>query len=177
MNRSILVAYASSFSTTAEVADVIGIALRDATTHVTMQSVLDADDPEQYDAVVLGSPIYNGQWLPEAAYWLQAQQEALRRMPVAFFLTCMVLYQDTPTSRRTAAAYAQTVRQLAPTVQPIDTGMFAGCLRYRNLAPLERTRFWLVSRLPSGDFRDPRAMRTWAARIGPLLLAPVNRAR
>ena len=170
MNIRFLVAYASTFGTTAEVATAIGDTLRDATFTVEVRPIIDVDDLASYHAAVIGSAIYNGQWLPEAVHFVQRQRATLQQMPVAYFLTCMALHTDTPYQRQIATRYVQTVRAIAPEITPVSLGVFAGCLRYRNLPLMERIEFWLQARLPSGDFRDWDAIRRWAADARPLLL-------
>lgn len=40
---------------------------------------------EGYQAVVVGSAVHRGQWLPEAVEFVKTNQEALGHMPVALF--------------------------------------------------------------------------------------------
>lgn len=165
----ILVAYASTFGSTAEVAEAIGAAMRADDTGVDVRPVVDLNDLAGYDAVVVGSGIYNGTWLPEAIAFLRAFAPTLQRMPVAYFAVCMMLYRETPQRRRLVDAYMETVRRAAPQIAPVAVGSFAGKLRYRNLALMERALFFLTSRLPPGDYRDWSAIRDWASEIRPLL--------
>ncbi len=170
MQTRILVAYATTFGSTAEIAEAIGAALRDDHTDVDVRGVLDVADLGPYDAVIVGSAIYNGEWLPEAVRFVRQHQAALRKVPVAYFAVCMLLHRPTPQHRRTVEIYINTVRRSAPDIKPVDVGMFAGKLRYRNLSLLERVEFFLMSWLPSGDFRDWNAVRAWALQVRPALV-------
>ncbi len=162
MNTRLLVAYASMFGSTQEIAQEIGATLRDAHTIVDVRPVIDVNDVGSYHAVVIGSAIYNGQWLPDAVEFVRIHEAALCRLPVAYFAVCMLLHHDTGQHRRTVATYLHAVRHVAPHVEPVDVAMFAGKLRYRNLPLLERLLFAWESRLPWGDFRDWNAIRAWA---------------
>ncbi len=103
MHTRILVAYATMFGSTAEIAEAIGAALRDDHTEVDVRGVLDVDDLRPYDAVVVGSAIYNGEWLPEAVRFVRLHQTVLRNMPVAYFAVCMLVHRPTPKLRRTVS--------------------------------------------------------------------------
>lgn len=171
MPSRILVAYASEFGTSTEVAELIGEVLRDAETAVDVRFVLDVNDLSPYHAAIVGSAIYNGAWLPEAVYFVQTFESKLCRMPVAYFAVSMTMKDDTPANRRTVLAYLEAVRAAAPLVQPVDIGLFAGRMRYRNLPPLARLLFWARAHLPSGDFRNREAIRAWATLVRPALMA------
>lgn len=170
MEARVLVAYASMFGSTAEIAHAVGAALRDEHTMVDVLPVLDVRDLEHYDAVIVGSAIYNGQWLPDAVYWLRINEATLCHMPVAYFAVCMLVQRPTVRHRQVARTYMDAVQQAAPAIKPIDVAVFAGKLHYRNLPLLERVVFAFKARLPWGDFRDWRAIRTWARSVRPALL-------
>lgn len=170
MQTRILVAYATMFGSTTEIAHTIAAALGNEHTVVDVRGVLEVNDLRSYDAVVIGSAIYNGQWLPEAVRFVQLHEAALCRVPVAYFAACMIVQRPTRQHRRTAHAYVAAMQEIVPSVQPVDVGVFAGKLRYRNLPLLERIEFFLMSWLPPGDFRDPNAIRAWAAALRPALL-------
>jgi len=44
--------------------------------------------PDQ--AMVVGSSICRGRWLPEAVEFVETHQDALSQMPVAYFLVCLI---------------------------------------------------------------------------------------
>lgn len=119
MHTRILVAYATTFGSTAEIAEAIGAALRHDHTEVDVREVLDVDDLRPYDAVVVGSAIYNGEWLPEAVQFVRLHEATLCRMPVAYFAACMIVQRPTPQHQRTARLYVDAVQQTAPSIQPV----------------------------------------------------------
>ncbi|MCP4757063.1 MAG: hypothetical protein GY866_39880, partial [Proteobacteria bacterium] len=44
---------------------------------------------ENYDVVIIGSPIYYGKWLAEIPEFVENNLERLNEIPVACFITCM----------------------------------------------------------------------------------------
>ena len=166
----ILVAYASEFGATSTIAAVIGEVLRAGGSTVDVRTIVDVGNLSGYNAVVLGSAIYNGEWLPEAVHFVHFHEPALRRIPVAFFAVSMTMREDTPEHRRIVLEYLEPVRTAAPHLEPVSIGLFAGRMDYHKLPLLERLRFWLRARLPAGDYRDWAAIRAWAAEVRPMLV-------
>ena len=168
MERKILVGYASGTGSTREVAQAIGKVLSDAGLQVTLQDLSDPPRASDFDAVVVGSSIRFGRWLPEAVRFVEEQREALEVVPVAYFTTCITMVEGTEDARRTAFSYMEPVLGLAPNIEPVGLGLFSGSLNpeYRKLNPLDVG--------PYGDFRDWDAIRAWAAEIWPALLEPVS---
>ena len=62
MARKVLVAYGSKHGGTREIAERIGQVLQEAGLAVTARSADETGDVASYDAVVLGSAVYAGQW-------------------------------------------------------------------------------------------------------------------
>lgn len=68
MNRRILVGYATRNGSTTGVAEKIGETLGERGYSVDVVPLKERSSPEGYDAVVLGSAVNGGQWLPEAGF-------------------------------------------------------------------------------------------------------------
>ena len=167
MSDKILVAYASGCGSTGEVAEAIGQVLCEAGAAVDVRLAKDVTDVSSYRAVIAGSAIRMGRWLPEAVKFVETHQEALSRVPVAYFTACMTLAkEDTEESRRTVAAYLDPVREI---VQPVDVGLFAGAMNYSRLSFVYQLMMKAM-KTPEGDFRDWEAIRAWAADLHPALL-------
>ena len=81
MSNKILVAYASRTGSTAEVAEAIGQTLAESGAQVDVLPVQDIKDLAPYRAVVAGSAIRGGKWLPEALQFMQTYQAALAQKP------------------------------------------------------------------------------------------------
>ena len=163
MTKQILVAYATGSGSTAEVAAAIGDVLRGEGVIVDVHAVSDVKDISVYSAVVLGSSIRVGRWLPGAVKFLETFQQQMGHIPVAYFTTCLTMVNDTADSRRTVLEYMKPVRRLAPHIEPVGLGLFAGSLNpeLQHILPGESG--------PYGDFRNWKAIRGWAEKIRPLL--------
>jgi menaquinone-dependent protoporphyrinogen oxidase len=171
-SNKILVTYASRAGSTAGVAEAIGQALADSGAPVEVRPIEDVQDLAPYQAVVAGSAIQGGQWLPEAMQFVQTHQAALARKPFAAFLVCMTLsMRDAEQYRSHVATWLGPVRAL---VKPVSEGLFAGALDISQVPSLgDRLKFRLSVLFgvwAEGDHRDWSAIRTWAASLRPLLL-------
>jgi menaquinone-dependent protoporphyrinogen oxidase len=170
MNQKILVAYATKLGSTAEVAQVIGGELRKPGTAVDVLEISQVDSLDAYQSVVVGSAIRVGKWLPEAVKFVKHHRDVLSRIPVAYFVVCMTLSEDTPENRKKVLAYLDPVRQQVPEVRPVDIGLFAGKIDMKELSLPLRFVVKMV-KSPVGDFRNWDAVRSWAQQIHPALEA------
>jgi menaquinone-dependent protoporphyrinogen oxidase len=159
MKDKLLVAYASKCGSTSEVAKAIGQTLANNGATVDVRQIQNVSDLNAYRAVVLGSAIRQGKWLPEAKKFVEANQQALSRVPTAYFTVCMTLSEDTEENRRKAAAYLEPVRQI---LKPVEEGFFAGKMDYGQLGFVERLMVERVKYVPQGDFRNWTAIQSWA---------------
>ncbi len=165
MTKQILVAYATGAGTTADVAAAIAEEIGKEGTPVDVSNVVDVEDLSEYSAVVVGSSIRLGRWLPEAIEFIEDFQDTLALKPVALFTTCLTMVTDSADSRQTVLAYMEPLLHLAPGMLPVGIGLFAGALapEMRLIIPGNHG--------PHGDFRNWPAIRAWAASIRPRLLA------
>jgi menaquinone-dependent protoporphyrinogen oxidase len=163
MTTKILVAYASKAGSTQGVAEAISKTLAAAGAQVDLRQTRTITDLSPYDAVVLGSAVRGGKWLPEAMQFLQTHQAALARKPFAAFMVCITLAMPGNASYREGVAnWLAPVRAL---VRPVSEGLFAGALDYSRLSMGEGLRMRALSaamRTPEGDYRDWDAIQAWA---------------
>jgi len=165
MSEKILVTYASKCGSTGEVAEEIGQVLCKSGIEAEVRLAKDVDDVNGYQAVVVGSAVRMGQWLPEATKFIETHRDALSRVPVAYFTVCMTMQEDTEENRREVMGYLEPVRAM---VQPRDVGLFAGAMDYGKLPFVFRLMIKAM-KVPEGDFRDWDSIRDWAAGLRPLL--------
>lgn len=84
----VLVAYASQFGSTAEIAERIAFRLRTAQLDPDVVNLADpytAVEVDAYDAYVIGSAVHGGHWLEPAADFVRANLVRLSRWPVWLF--------------------------------------------------------------------------------------------
>ena len=170
--KRILVAYASAAGSTGGVAETIGRTLADAGIAVDVHRVQSVMTLDGYDAVVLGSAIHGGKWLPEAVEFLQANQTRLIRVPTAFFLVGLMANKKSESDQRLVDQFLAAERAL---VKPVAEGRFVGAMFLKNYPGFTGLgmRFFIAYcglGLRGGDFRNPAAIRAWADRVRPLLI-------
>lgn len=165
MSIKILVAYASISGSTGEVAEAIGEILAQGGVTVEVKSVRAVTDLNGYDAVVLGSSIRAGRWLPEAVRFLDHHRAELAQLPVAYFTMCLTMVDDSEENRRIVLAYMEPLLLQAPEIKPVGLGLFAG-----SLDPT-RAVIMPTKGVFQGDYRNWAVIKAWAEEIRPRLLS------
>jgi menaquinone-dependent protoporphyrinogen oxidase len=84
-SATVLVAYASKHESTAEIAERIAAAMREAGCDAEARPASEVGDLSGYAAVVLGSAVYAKRWRREARDFARRHSAALRGMPVWLF--------------------------------------------------------------------------------------------
>ncbi len=156
--KKFLVAYATRAGSTAEVASCVAEVLRAAGATVDVKYVTAVHELKGYDAVIIGSAIRRGQWLPEAVEFVKTNREALSHIPTAYFLVSGFLREDSPEMRQRALAYLDPVRKI---LEPSSIGLFAGKMDYGKMDWPDRSIAEAVSS-SEGDWLDWEAIREWA---------------
>jgi len=163
----ILVAVASRHGSTREIADAIAQQLDMPGVDAEVRQVDNVPDLNSYDAVVLGSAIYMGNWEAAANRFVQRHQARLATMPVWLFSSGPVGNDDHP-----GQGDPPKVAEIAQLTRARGHQMFAGKLDRHALSFGERLVVNVV-KAPDGDFRDWSAIRTWADGIATALSAYV----
>lgn len=158
MSRRILVAYATRAGSTAEIATAIARTLNERGFAVDVRPIKARPEISGYDAVIIGSAIRMGHWLPEAVDFVKANQAALNGVPVALFTVHMLNTGDDETSRANRAAYLDAVR---PLINPAAEAYFAGAMNFARLSFLDRLIARMVGAVEE-DRRDWTAIKAWA---------------
>jgi menaquinone-dependent protoporphyrinogen oxidase len=169
LQKRMLVAYATRVGTTIEVANTVAQVLQDWGATVDVRSTHERIEVEQYDAVILGSAIRQGKWLPEAIDFLKANRKLLAQLPVALYVVCMTMCEDTPRNRETVLSYLDPALGQVPEIHPISIGLFAGAVDPKRFSLAMR---WVIRQqhLPTGDHRNWDAIRNWTCSVAPALL-------
>jgi hypothetical protein len=81
----LLVVYASRHGATAEIAAPIATRLVDSGASVDLRPVDEVETLDGYDAVVLGAPVYDQSWPPEANAFVAENRDALAARPLWLF--------------------------------------------------------------------------------------------
>jgi menaquinone-dependent protoporphyrinogen oxidase len=164
--NTILVAYATRAGSTYEIAERVAEVLRTQGAAVEVKPVSAVHELQSYSAVVVGSAIRMGHWLPEAVGFVRTNREALSRIPSAYFVVSGLLRDDTPEMRREVLTFLDPVRAL---LEPVRIGLFAGKLDYSTIDGFDRSIAEGVSSA-QGDWRDWQAIDEWAHDLLPALV-------
>ncbi len=150
----ILLAYASRYGSTQEVAETIAAELRTAGLEVEENPMHQVGSLEPFAAVVLGAAIYNTKWHPDAHRFLSRHEAALTPRPVAIFALGPLTTSDMAMGR--SRRQLEKELQKYPWLRPVAAEMFVGKMDPAQLGFLDR----LGSK--ASDKRDWNAIRTWA---------------
>jgi menaquinone-dependent protoporphyrinogen oxidase len=167
MQTYVLVAYASKYGATREIAERICQVLNASGLVADAEPIHEIRDLTPYTAVVLGSAIYAGQWMGEAIAFLKEHELLLARRPVWFFSSGPTGEGD-PVELLKGWRFPEAHKALSERIQPRDTTVFHGALQMNRLNFAEKLIVKGV-KAPVGDFRDWQAVTTWAERIAEAL--------
>ena len=167
MENQVLVAYATKYGATEEIAENIGEVLRRAGLRVDVLAANRVSDLSQYGAVVLGSAVYIGRWRKEAAKFLEANEEVLAERPVWLFSSGPTGDGD-PVELTDGWQFPKGLQPVADRIQPRDITVFHGEVNVMRLNFLEK---WVLKNVksPVGDYRDWDAITSWATEIAAAL--------
>jgi len=172
MSKRILVTYASQGGSTAGVAEAIAKSLADAGCSVDLRPVKEVTDLAPYQAVVIGSAVHSGKWMPDAAEFVERNKTALRRMRTAIFQVCLMLATSNAQYKSMVPSWLDPLKDA---LKPVAAGSFAGALQldhYPKLTDRLGLRIFLATvKLKDGDYRDWDAIRSWAEDLRPALLS------
>ena len=167
MSDKILVAFATRYGSTAEVAEKIAATLRESGAVVDVRPVREVRSLNEYSTVVLGAPLYIGSWHEEAHRFLTTQHEALVGRSVAIF----GLGPLSTSAEEMEGSRAQLDKELAkyPWLKPVAVEMFVGKYDPSKLSFAHRLIAVLPASplhgLPASDNRDWEAIQAWASEL------------
>ncbi len=163
VSEKVLIAYASRYGSTKEIAKTIGKVLED---HKLANDIFPSEDVSSlipYHAVVMGSALYSGNWLEPASELLESFQEQLAQMPVWLFSSGPTVDGD-PNKALEDWHFPKSLQVIADTINPRDIKLFAGKIDAKLLTLDD----WLTNRSMGGNFGDYRDWDTiveWASSI------------
>jgi menaquinone-dependent protoporphyrinogen oxidase len=166
MEIKVLIAYASKYGSTQEVAEAIAATLRESGLGVDLQPMRKVRTVEGYGAVVLGAPLYFGLWHKDALNFLSRNDDTLAQRPVAIF----ALGPNSNDEKKVNGSRAQLDKELAkfPRLTPVVIEVFGG----KYPAKLRLPESLLASLpasplhgLPARDSRDWTVIRSWAGNL------------
>jgi menaquinone-dependent protoporphyrinogen oxidase len=156
---NVLVAYATKHGSTQEIAETIGRELRLHGLAADVVSVDEVEDVAGYDAVVLGSAVYVGHWLPSARAFVREHADELGDRPTWLFSSGPVGQPLRPTEDD-----AVQIQEIVEATGAKEHRIFPGKV---DRTALNRCEWAVVFalRVKDGDYRNEGDVSAWARTI------------
>ncbi|MBD3178141.1 MAG: flavodoxin [Candidatus Latescibacteria bacterium] len=163
MQGKVLVAFATRYGATAEIADRIGGVLRREGLEADVVPAGRVKGLAGYRAVVLGSAVYIGRWRKSAARLLKKHEDELAGMELWLFSSGPTGEGD-PEKLTGGWSFPKKLKPVAERLRPHDTALFHGAIDSKKLNFLHR---WMIGKVeaPAGDYRDWDRIESWAVQI------------
>ena len=159
----VLVVYCTRSGSTAGVARSIAAKLGEHGHGVDVREIPDAPGPRDYDAIVLGSPVFDGRWMSDAEGYVEGQRDGLRTRQVWLF--SVGTFGDT---KRLLGSLARreprNIDALLEAARPRGYRVFAGVVDRAAWPWWSRMLFHAIGGR-FGDNRDPDVIDAWASEI------------
>jgi menaquinone-dependent protoporphyrinogen oxidase len=165
----VLVTAASKHGSTRELAETIARVLEEHGLSAELVDMDEVDDLSGYDAYVVGSGIYLGNWLKEARRFIDAHAPELAQRPTWLFASGSIVGEP-PVADDPNALRAGLVERLVETTNAREHKLFAGKLDLSKLGLLEKAAV-CGAHASEGDYRDWDDATRWATEIAAELSA------
>lgn len=168
MGKTILVAWATRYGSTEEVAHAIADDLLKQQFAVNAQPMSEVKDLERYAAVVLGFPLYMMRIHKDSRRFLASHQDQLSKRPVALFALGPFHAEE----KEFVEARKQLDKELAkfPWLSPVAVQVIGGRFDPKKLR-FPFSFIPVLRNMPASDARDWTAIHAWAGNLAPSLLA------
>jgi menaquinone-dependent protoporphyrinogen oxidase len=166
----LLVVYASRHGATAEIAARIAARLVDSGASVDLRPADEIETLDAYDAVVLGAPVYDQSWPPEADAFVARNRNALAARPLWLF--SVGSFGDTkhligPLTYKEPRG----IEGIRAELRPREYRVFQGVIQ-KHQWPFRSRLFFHAFGGRFGDRRDWPTIDAWADRIAFSLPSP-----
>jgi menaquinone-dependent protoporphyrinogen oxidase len=160
----VLVCAASKYGATSEIAQAVADVLAERGCEVTVLPPDEVDAVDEFDAVVLGSAVYMGQWMKPARELAERSAGALVARPVWLFSSGPIGEPAKP------AEDPVDVTKILQATKARDHQIFTGKLAKKDLSFPDRAIVSAI-RAQEGDFRNWAQITGWATGIADALLS------
>lgn len=155
---SVLVAYATKYGSTKEVAETVAATLREQGMDVELKAAGDVASLAGYSAVVFGTAIYFPRPIRDGRRFLSQHHEAVARMPFAAFALGPI--KDTPEDFAGVRKQLDSALAKYPDLKPAAVAIFGGVMDPEKLKfPFSNPGMRAQGR---SDIRDWDAIKAWA---------------
>jgi menaquinone-dependent protoporphyrinogen oxidase len=162
MSTRVLVAFATRYGSTQEVAQEVGAALREAGLVVDVRPLSEVRSLTAYEAVVVGAPLIMFRWHKDAHSFLARQRDALIQRHVAIFALGPVHEPHDEQEWRDSRMQLDKALEQYTWLKPMSVEIFGGKYDPEKLGfPLKM----MAGKEPASDIRDWTAIRAWAGSL------------
>lgn len=138
--------------------------IRQAGAEVDVEPVEGIKDLSGCDGMVIGTAVRATQILSKTKRFLLRNRKQLLTLPLAYFIVCLMLKEETLESIAKDKQFAKPLLKLK---NPISPGSFGGCFEPAKLSPpLAR----VMKNIPTDDYQNWDKLRSWARETTPQLL-------
>jgi menaquinone-dependent protoporphyrinogen oxidase len=168
MNDKILIAYATKYGSTKEIAERIGEVIRQDGLSADVLPVQSVHDVTPYAAVILGFAVYVGKWTKEAGEFLKANEKNLAERPLWLFSSGPT-GEGNPVDLVEGWQVPSDQQAIVERLQPRTIAIFHGNIEPDKVNFIEKWAVKSLVKKPFGDFRDWNAITSWATSIADTL--------
>ncbi|UUX92707.1 flavodoxin domain-containing protein [Methanoplanus endosymbiosus] len=156
----VLVAYATRYGSTKDIAEVIADTIRKRGIETDCMDIntINPENMSVYDAFFVGSPLHLGKWLPEAKEFMQFRRDVLNKKPV-FVFTCGITLKDKTEHILKKAEFA--LYEFSQYVKMDEKEFFAGKLTIADLNETD-SQIVRIAGVGEGDYTDINTVNKWA---------------
>ncbi len=159
----VLITVASKYGATAEIGKIIERVIATAGHEPHLRQPDDVTDLSAYDAVVLGSAVYAGNWRPTARKFADRYAQELLALPLWTFSSGPL-----GTEKESDTDMGTIITKRVDALMPIEHKVFRGKLDPEQLKLSEKMIVRMV-KAPEGDYRDQNDIVAWAQSINDFL--------
>jgi menaquinone-dependent protoporphyrinogen oxidase len=164
---NVLIAYASKYGSTKEIAEHIALILRREGLTVDVKDAETVSSLRLYHAVIVGSALYFDNWIASAREFLESFQDELKGKRVWLFSSGIT--GDGDFREMIDWYYPEALKELVEVIEPKDVALFGGKVDSEML----QLEDWLVNpgvRAKTNDYRDWIQIEAWAMEIAKTLV-------
>jgi menaquinone-dependent protoporphyrinogen oxidase len=163
---TVLVTSASRHGSTEEIARMISEVLEAQGVDVEVKRMEDVDTVMPYEAFVIGSAVYMGNWLRTAREFVDEHVDTIAHRPTW-------LFSSGPIGSHPATSDLFDATDLVESTHAREHHLFGGKLDKDSLGLAERALAGAL-RVPGGDYREWDAVAAWATAIARVLATEVR---
>lgn len=162
MSMKILVGFASRYGSTEDTAHMIAETLRNESFEVDALKIKEVKSLTDYQAIILGAPLFMFHWHKDVLKFLSTHQEILMDKFIAIF--ALGPTHDPYDEQEWRDSWSQLNNELASFswLKPVEVEMFGG--KY-DPAYLKFPLKMMAGKTPASDIRDFEAVKAWAGKL------------